>query len=480
MAAPEEEPHPAEPPSPADHKKSCFYCPDFFFLIGWIGSVITLISIAMKYGVDAMEDADLNDESGKSEIFIIFVLAMLFSIVITQIWVKIMIKFGTSLIACCFFIASGMMGFMCVLCLTYELVAMGCVFAILGGLVMLYYCCYRSHMLLAGKTLSIASKIVRAYPATELIALLMVCITAVWSFLFGMAVYGMDEYCADQDYSPFETFMAWFALVLIYYWGIQVFKSIVICTVAGTTAEWWFSRSSPHHPTWHAFFRACTYNLGAICFGSFFVSIIQAVTTALNFIKREVEKVGGTPGKVLGAVLCCCVCAAGCLAKCAEWMTGYAYIVVGMYGYGFVRSGGHVVSLFTKHGLLIAEQDFIVSLIILMGCVVVALVTGAFGALLAKKGPDSWTEGVSDPLLVAGFVSALIGFGIGSVCLAVIEAADQAVLIAFMEHPKTLEDNHPDEHALLSSTWKLMNEKEEEQPVEVTAGAPAKPEEMEA
>merc|ERR1712017_28255 len=34
--------------------------------------------------------------------------------------------------------------------------------------------------------------------------------------------------------------------------GLQVIRNIVVCTTAGTTAEWWFARRSPVHPTWAA------------------------------------------------------------------------------------------------------------------------------------------------------------------------------------------------------------------------------------
>lgn len=169
-------------------------------------------------------------------------------------------------------------------------------------------------------------------------------------------------------------------------------------------------------------------------------------------------------------MLCCCVACAGCLAALAEWMTSYAYIIIGVYGYGFAKSGGHVLTLFKSHGLLIAEQDLVVSIVLFLGQVVVALTTGAFGALLAKKGPDLWTDGVSNAVAVSGTVSAFIGYGVALVCLTVVEAADQAVLITFMEHPKVLENNHPAEHDSLAATWKLMGEKEEEAPTE--GGAP--------
>ena len=41
----------------------------------------------------------------------------------------------------------------------------------------------------------------------------------------------------------------------------------------------------------------------------------------------------------LSAAMCCCVCLANCLAKIAETFTSYAFIIVGIYGYGFGKVG---------------------------------------------------------------------------------------------------------------------------------------------
>lgn len=454
---------------PAAHTATCFRFPDVAFLAGWGFSVFIMVVLAFGYGIEAIVEADSADVDGNAGILWIFLLALIFATLVAQAWVKVMIKFGSALVNVMFFGTAGIIVFMCIVTASQGLYKFSVIFALVAAAVLVYYKRYHNDFEFAAKTLAVAAKIVEAYPATELVALIMVGVTAAWSFMFGMAAFGMDEYCDEKDLNSFQTLLAWFVVVTIYYWGVQVFKGIVVCTTAGTAAEWWFSRASPRHPTWWAFERAVTVDLGSICFGAFFVAILKALASIMAFVKSEVERVGGTPGKVLGYALCCCIAMVGCLGKCAEWCTEYAYVTIGIYGHGFTAACSHVMDLFKTHGLLIAEQDMVVSLVLLMGTGVVGLTTGAFGALLAENGPDAWTESLAHPAVVSAVVCTAIGLGIGTVCLSVVEAADQAVLISFMEHPKVLETNHPEEHALLASTWKSMGEKEEE--MAMTGGA---------
>ena len=58
---------------------------------------------------------------------------------------------------------------------------------------------------------------------------------------------------------------------------------------------------------------------------------------------------------------------------------------MGIYGYGFGKAGTHTAKLFTDQGLLLLEMDSLVELVLTMGAVVVALITGAAGALMAEK-----------------------------------------------------------------------------------------------
>jgi hypothetical protein len=103
-------------------------------------------------------------------------------------------------------------------------------------------------------------------------------------------------------------------------------KGIVVCTTAGTTAEWWFNRTEVGHPTWQAFKRSCTTSLGAIAFGSFFVAIIQTACYVLNQVKTYIEKMPGA-GTQVALVVKIATCCLKCLQKCVEIFNFYCYVV---------------------------------------------------------------------------------------------------------------------------------------------------------
>ena len=43
-----------------------------------------------------------------------------------------------------------------------------------------------------------------------------------------------------------------------------------------------------------------------------------------------------------------------CIRKCAEYITAYAYVYIGIHGYNFCTAGGKVATLFAHHGLTMA------------------------------------------------------------------------------------------------------------------------------
>jgi hypothetical protein len=106
----------------------------------------------------------------------------------------------------------------------------------------------------------------------------------------------------------------------------QVMKGIVVCTTAGTTAEWWFNRTEVGSPTWSAFKRSCTTSLGAIAFGSFFVAIIQTICYVLDKAKKYISRMPGvgSEAKLIIKLTTCCL---HCLQKCIEIFNFYVYVV---------------------------------------------------------------------------------------------------------------------------------------------------------
>lgn len=93
-------------------------------------------------------------------------------------------------------------------------------------------------------------------------------------------IYGGTRQCVSSVGKIFkgspETYVAYFFLLISFYWGLQVFKNVAHTTVAGTVATFWYNSESAG-ATGSSLKRATTTSFGSICFGSLLVAILQAL-----------------------------------------------------------------------------------------------------------------------------------------------------------------------------------------------------------
>jgi len=307
----------------------------------------------------------------------------------------------------------------------------------------------RSRISFASTSLSVATKFVAKDFMLFAVALLMVLLTGLWSLVFGLAEFGVYWHFQPSSEGS-SAFCVYVLLLLTFFWTVQVFRNIVVVTVSGTGAEWWFSQGLMS-PTLMAFLRAITYDLGPICFGSLLVAFVQTLYSMLVYLADSAKNRGGLFECCLHCLACCVVC----LERCAEYMNKYAFTYVGIYGYGFMPAGRKVMSLFVHEGLTILKNDVIVEYVLLFGDLVVALCTCALGIILSIQNPD-FVEGFAPyKHAVVGTVAFFIGFAIAGVMNGVIDSANKTVFVLFLENPHVLEVTHPDDHDKLAAAWKM-------------------------
>jgi len=471
---------------PALKNETCFHFPDCIFMWGWIASLVIMFWIAMQYGVaelnaqyDEYQDQLKLAEAGESyliddavsdaivgcvHITKIFAICMAFAVVVSFIWTVVMIIFGEIIIHLLFFIAIGLfgtLGFVAMFVLDSQAAYYaGFGFFGLAALGFLYWCCIRNRIHFAATTLAIACKIVQHDFMLFIVAFLMLVLTGCYTLVFGLAQFGVYfKIQGDDDSTASQTneVYAYFTLLLMFLWTVQVFGNILVVTVSGCAEEWWFAAEGAM-PVVKAFCRAITYDLGAICFGSLLVAIIQTLYAILMYLAAKAKKQGN---KLMECVLYCLACCVACLEKCVEYMNKYAYTYVGIYGYGFMTAGMKVMSLFVNEGLTIIQNDLIVEYLLLFGNAVVGALTAGLGIIVVQRSPAEWTEGLHPyAQLLVGIISFIIGFGIAMVMNGVIDAANKAVFILFLENPGRLAVTHPAEHDRLASAWKLIGHSE--------------------
>ena len=83
-----------------------------------------------------------------------------------------------------------------------------------------------------------------------------------------------------------------FLYIIAYYWTFQIIKNIVLCTICGCVAVWYFLYPShlPNKPVFNSFKRSITTSFGSICYGSLIIAIIQTLRIILNILRSMIKE----------------------------------------------------------------------------------------------------------------------------------------------------------------------------------------------
>jgi len=424
----------------------------------------------------------------------------------------------------------GIQGLCAILCLLSLQLIGALIFAVLAGLNYWYLLSVRPQIPFASTVLATACTAVKAnYTGLITTAFAALFVQLVWIFLWTVALMGViytaqatdgdatspenhstiralgnrvdDDHFnhnnnngnnnpSDDDGSESNNSLQgfyYFLLTVSLYWGIQVIKSVVQVTVAGTLACWWFQPQRPS-PVRGSLFRALTTSFGSICFGSLIVAIIQAIREVLNEFRRRAQ--GSRNNRDRSPLVACLV---GVLLMVLDWLLDlleqavkyfnkYAYCYVAAYGLGFVQSGRLVTSLFKNRCIscFLSNRVFYINLILgfadfnfhllfshvlvcasfrrrgwmaiindnlisrALTCGVLALTVGNMicGVLLSfvfDLFVANTTHDMGVLALIGGLVGAVAGLIVGLVLSNALDSAVAMVFVCFAEDPLALQ-----------------------------------------
>jgi Plasma-membrane choline transporter len=243
-----------------------------------------------------------------------------------------------------------------------------------------------------------------------------------------------------------------FLLFLSYYWTHQVLSNTVHVTTAGTVGTWWFvpdEASSCCSPAIRdSFCRATTYSFGSICLGSFLVAIVQALRALAHQLRDNEE---------MQILLCIVDCILACIQDIIEYFNMYAYVYVGLYGFGYIEAGRNVMQLFQQKGWTVIINDDLGNRVLLMVSVGIGFLTGFVGLALALADHNLLSglaaEEGGSTAASGFFIGMIVGFVFSSILLSVVSSAINTVIVCFAESPAEFEANHPQLSATMRSAW---------------------------
>lgn len=421
-----------------------------------VASSATILSSTLKldqftFGNRILDDADADKEFdfdlNMNTIYTILAISGLTGLCISSVAMSLMMMIPTAMIKVALIfnivITSGMV------VLSAIVGAWPMVFMSLIGLLFTLYYTYIvwKRIPFAASTLVTAITAIQCNMGLTFFAYNNLIVTFLWSMWWSLAFVATSyviSNCDAEGYCENEINGGIIFLFLVsFFWVCQVIKNVVHCTVAGTVGTWWFipgeAKSCCSSAVQNSYLRSVTTSFGPICFGSLIVAIIQATREIVNAMRTEENSL----------LLCLIDCVLGVLEYLAEMFNKWAYIYVGLYGYGFIEASINVLSLFKARGWTSIIADMLIDTVLLMVSLCVGVITGIIGAIVGSVMQQGNT-------VIGGafLVGMIIGIVLCSTLFSLISSAVNAVIVCFAEAPKEFQDNHPQLSQQMLLAWR--------------------------
>jgi hypothetical protein len=364
----------------------------------------------------------------------------MFATGLSTVTLGFMMSFASSLIKISLFFQIGccfVMGFL-------GLMSGAIMMAIIGFVGGLLSCCYTyfvwGRIPFAAANLNTALTAVRANLGVSVVAYFFLFLGFGWAIWWSIVAGDMMA-----NYGSGVAFL----FFLSYYWTQQVLSNTVHVTTSGVIGTWWFAPDEAStccsKAIGDSFSRATTYSFGSICFGSLIVAVVQALR-ALNHHLR-----GNDDAQI---IVCIIDCLLGCIESLIEYFNKWAYVYVGLYGYSYLDAGKNVITLFQNKGWTTIITDDLAENVLFMMSLVIGLITGLVGFVVANLNNVFANMGVDNPGSFGFGVGFLIGFVLASILMSVVASAVNTVIVCFAEAPREFEVNHPQLSMDMRNAWR--------------------------
>lgn len=172
-------------------------------------------------------------------------------------------------------------------------------------------------------------------------------------------------------------------------WLIHFISGISQTTLAGAFASYYWAYNKPRDVPYFAVTaslgRVLRYHLGDIAFGSFLIATIRYIRIVIEFIDNRIrkKKAQSPETSVTGARSAACFFRVffWLLDRFLKYIDRSAYIMMSMYGEGYLQSAKRAVELLYKNTTRALVLDYVTYFVLLISRV---LITGIAGYLAAQ------------------------------------------------------------------------------------------------
>jgi len=154
-------------------------------------------------------------------------------------------------------------------------------------------------------------------------------------------------------------------------------------------------------------------------------------------------------------LLCLIECILACIADIVDYFNQWAYVYVGLYGFGYIDAGRNVFQLFQQKGWTVIISDDLTARVLTMVSFGVGVLTGLVGLAIALADKNMFADlGFEGSAAFVGFfIGLVVGMVFCSILMNVVGSAVNTVIVCFAESPAEFEQNHPQLSAEMRSAW---------------------------
>lgn len=411
---------------------------DIPWAVLFVVQLVILVVVAVAFGTkDDTPSTGGTFDDIKDHLTVIIATWVLSSILVSFLMLWIIRTFGgilvwVALIGGC--IATGLVA---LVLLSTGAVGFGILFVVLFVLNCLYVYFVRNRIPFAVAMMETVVQVIRSYSGTLAVAFGSIFVQAAWIIVWSIAaVFVLVDVDKGEDTNSSGASAVF--LVFSFFWTSQVISGVVLVSVAGVFAEWYFrSPQVPEGVTWRSFKRASTTSLGSVCFGSFVVAAVQTLKFMVNQARQQDD----------GILLCIADCLLNCLEDILNYLNLYAFTYVAVYGMSYCEAGKSVWQLFSTRGWDIIINDDLIGGVLTLGSII-----GGVIVALISYGVASAVDSGND-----GFV-AFVGFFIGLVfvlsAFVVVQAGVSCVMVCYAEDPAALSQSNPEAYTKLTNAFR--------------------------
>eukprot|EP00555_Chaetoceros_dichaeta_P006320 CAMPEP_0198257228 /NCGR_PEP_ID=MMETSP1447-20131203/6954_1 /TAXON_ID=420782 /ORGANISM="Chaetoceros dichaeta, Strain CCMP1751" /LENGTH=933 /DNA_ID=CAMNT_0043944073 /DNA_START=126 /DNA_END=2927 /DNA_ORIENTATION=+ len=320
----------------------------------------------------------------------------------------------------------------------------------------------------ASANLKTALTAIRSRPGVVAVAFALQVLALVWAVLMMFTVVGI--------YNSFHTHVTvdlkwrvacYVGLGISFYWHVQLLLYMVHVTVAGIVKNWWFNETSSELPpttsappsysnerhlnpcqnegeavVTKSFQRAVFHSFGSVCFGSLLVSFVRLLRRIPKYIHPCSNRQDTLQDRFMS-----------CMDALGSKFNRFAFIYVGMYGYGFVEAGEKASTLLKKRGWKKIVTDNLISDVLLLVSLVIGGVSGCLTVWIESVGSSALSS-INHPTCTSFLIGYTIGLVLSSILFGIISSSVNAVIILFAGNPVEFEENHPELSHEMRAAWK--------------------------